>query len=291
MNTLKRLYERIPILGDLMLIRRSIAKAAHEAELTRAMVAGYLTERLTLEDQRSNPNKRILSKAHQCCSQNGEDGMIQEIFNRIGDQSQLFLEIGVGNGMENNSAYLLAKGWSGFWIDGNPEMLTAVNYWNSRYPECLKGCQSFITKANASEVVASLGVPPEIDLLSIDVDQNTYYIWEALAHFRPRVSVIEYNANITPGVEWKVEYEDLRQWDGSINFGASLKALENLGRRLGYSLVGCNITGVNAFFVRNDLVGDHFEPPFTAENHFEPPRYSLGFRGGHRLSFLDRINA
>ncbi|MCB1226107.1 MAG: hypothetical protein KDK99_09885 [Verrucomicrobiales bacterium] len=290
MNAWKRFYERVPILGDLMMIRRATVKAAHEAELSRTMMACYLTERLIAEDQRSNPDKRLLRKAHQCCSQNGEDGMIGEILNRVGTSNCSFLEIGVGNGMENNTAYLLALGWTGFWIDGSTEFLKAADFWNHQSPGCVKARQSFVTKANVSDVVANMGVPIEIDLLSVDIDQNTYYIWESLAHLRPRVAVIEYNANITPETEWKVSYSDSRCWDGSLNFGASLKALEMLGERLGYALVGCNITGVNAFFVRNDLVGDHFEPPFTAENHFEPPRYSLGFRGGHRLNLLDRIN-
>jgi hypothetical protein len=65
--------------------------------------------------------------------------------------------------------------------------------------------------------------------------------------------------------------------------GASLSALEKLGLRKGYSLVGCNITGSNAFFVRNELVSNQFDEPFTAENHYQPPRYFLnsGFYSGH----------
>ena len=69
-------------------------------------------------------------------------------------------------------------------------------------------------------------------------------------------------------------------------FGASLKAFEVLGSRLGYSLVGCDITGINAFFVRNDLVKDLFAGPFTAENHYEPPRYGLCYRFGHKSKFF-----
>jgi hypothetical protein len=51
--------------------------------------------------------------------------------------------------------------------------------------------------------------------------------------------------------------------------------------------VGCNISGANAFFVRNDLVGDYFHTPFTAENHYEPARYWIvdGFISGHPPRF------
>lgn len=62
-----------------------------------------------------------------------------------------------------------------------------------------------------------------------------------------------------------------------------------LGHQFGYSLVGCDIIGVNAFFVRNDLVNDNFVSPFTAENHYEPPRYSLVSNRGHKQTILDRL--
>jgi len=64
--------------------------------------------------------------------------------------------------------------------------------------------------------------------------------------------------------------------------GASLGALETLGREKGYSLVGCSLAGVNAFFARDDLVGDKFCAPFTAENYYEPPRYDLAGPFRHR---------
>ena len=75
---------------------------------------------------------------------------------------------------------------------------------------------------------------------------------------------------------------------GQRNFGASLKAFERLGHRLGYALVHCEISGANAFFVRQDLVGERFAGPFDAETHYEPPRYSLDHNPGHRRSRLDR---
>jgi hypothetical protein len=64
-------------------------------------------------------------------------------------------------------------------------------------------------------------------------------------------------------------------WDGTSYYGASLKALELIGSRKGYELVGCSLSGINAFFVRRDLVKDSFCAPFTAENHFEPPRFGF----------------
>ena len=80
-------------------------------------------------------------------------------------------------------------------------------------------------------------------------------------------------------------------WMGDDYMGASLSALEGLGRTKGYRLVGCNVAGVNAFFVREDLAGDLFAAPASAEALFQPPRYDLiyAYRGGHGASSLSIV--
>jgi len=122
--------------------------------------------------------------------------------------------------------------------------------------------------------VRSLEVPEEFDLLSVDIDRNDYHVWEKITHYRPRVVVIEYNSGVPPSMSWVVPYEAKAFGLSSFGTGngASLKALEELGAKKGYSLVGCELCGVNCFFVRNDLIADRFAVPYTAENHFEPPR-------------------
>lgn len=225
----------------------------------------------------------------QVCSQNGEDGIIHEIFRRIGTTNRVFAEVGVGNGSENNSAFLLSVGWTGFWIDGNDGYVEALKDRRDLADGCLKWLVSFVTRENIAVLFEQLGVPREPDLLSIDIDQNTYFAWEGLKGYQPRVVVVEYNSAIPPDVDWKVHYHADRTWDGSQNFGASLKAYENLGRKLGYSLVACEVVGANAFFVRDDLIEDKFAAPFTSENHYEPPRYELQSRRSHRSAILDRI--
>jgi hypothetical protein len=123
----------------------------------------------------------------------------------------------------------------------------------------------------------------EIDLLSIDIDYNDYWVWKAVDVANPRVVVIEYNAALRPPMSLVVPYDPTRSWDGSNYFGASLEALVRLGRTKGYRIVGCNFSGANAFFVRDDLCADHFLDPPTAEEHYEPPRYFAHLMtGGHR---------
>ena len=234
--------------------------------------------------------KRLLCYQRQVCSQNGEDGIIHEIFRRIGVTNRIFAEVGVGNGAENNSAFLLSRGWTGFWIDGDDCFVKALQDRRDLGDGCLKSLVSFVTRENIAKLFEELGVPKEFDLLSLDIDQNTYFAWDGVRGYCPRVVVVEYNSAIPPDIDWKVHYQPDRVWNGSQNFGASLKAYEILGRELGYSLVGCELVGANAFFVRDDLLGDKFAAPYTSENHYEPPRYGLRSRRSHLPAILDRMD-
>lgn len=218
-------------------------------------------------------------------SQNGEDGIIAEIFRRIGTTNRYFVEFGSSDGMESNTRCLLQQGWSGFWMDGNPRAIARANRRFAAEIEAkrLTANACFITAENIEQLFSSQDVPKELDLLSIDIDRNDYYVWKAIEAYKPRVVVIEYNGNYPPGIEWVVEYRADAWYDGTSNYGVSLSALETLGKVKGYSLVGCNVAGVNAFFVRNDLLHDKFSAPFTAKNHYEPPRYWMTW-GGHRDS-------
>lgn len=219
----------------------------------------------------------------QAYSQSGEDGIVAEIFRRIGERDRTFVEFGVEDGLETNTTLLLHDGWRGAWIDGDAGKLAAAT--RSFAPFLADGrlriCQTFVQAENARALLEELGTPAEFDLLSLDIDRNTYHLWASLTAYRPRVVIVEYNASIPPSRDWVIPYDATRTWNGSVQFGASLKAYERLGRTLGYSLVGCTLSGVNAFFVRDDLVGDAFAGPFTAEARFEPPRYWLQWRAGH----------
>lgn len=279
----RRTYRRFPIVKELWAIREELVKL-RQANLV-------LLESHMLQDARSSDPKRLLRYGAQSFSQNREDGQIAEIFRRIGETSRQFVEIGCGDGLQNNTALLLARGWRGTWIESNR---TAEGRIRVAFREQLSNGQltfirDMVTIENVANRLARANVPSEFDLLSIDVDRNTYHIWAALNHIWPRVAVVEYNSYFPPTVDWKVVYEPNGIWAGGIYFGASLKALELLGRELGYSLVGCDVTGTNAFFVRNDLVGHHFAAPFTSENHFEPLRYGLIGRTGPPVYFEDLV--
>jgi hypothetical protein len=238
-----------------------------------------------LASPRYQDPKRLNRYESKVFSQNGEDGVTLEIFRRIGTTNQIFTEFGAADGAENNTVLFLNAGWSGLWIDGDRNLVdrTRRNFAPEIQAGRLQAVHGFITAENIETYFSNAKLPPEFDLLSIDIDRNDYWVWKAIQHYKPRVVIIEYNGMFPPAVEWVVEYAANQWWDGSSHFGASLAALEKLGKEKGYVLVGCETSGTNAFFVRADLVGDKFQSPFTAENHYEPPRYFNGqWRPGHQ---------
>ena len=104
---------------------------------------------------------------------------------------------------------------------------------------------------NINSILRKYRVPDTPDLISIDMDAQDFWIWSNLVH-RPSVLLIEYNANFVPDESKVVPFDSAFQWDGTKYFGASLRALHNLGKSKGYVLVYAN--GVNAFFIKRHLV-------------------------------------
>lgn len=221
----------------------------------------------------------------QVYSQNGEDGIIAEIFARIGRRDGFFVEIGVEDGTQCNTRFLLESGWRGVWIEADAGNATKAQ---SKFGDYVRQERLLIVNSQASVVnlntmMSRAGVPTRFDFLSIDVDQNTSHLWQALS-YGSRVACIEYNANLPLSQPVQVPYDPEAQWGKTNWYGASLKKLEQIGRAKQLSLVGCELAGVNAFFVTDDECGGEFRAPFTAEEHYEPPRYPLVKSWGHPAS-------
>lgn len=192
-------------------------------------------------------------------SQNGEDGVIQEVLRRIGRGSGAFAEFGIGTGAEGNCVFLAqVLGWPGVFLEGDVRSYAGL----ARRYEHLPGVSvvnAYVEPETIDELLLGAAVDPEPAVLSIDVDGNDYYLWEGLESIRPRLLVIEYNAALDPHAVLVQPYSPTGP-DGTAFFGASLGALEAVGRRKGYRLVHTELAGVNAFFVREDLADDEFLP-------------------------------
>jgi len=255
---------------------RAILDTRESAALTNHALYAMQRESL-LANERNRDPRRLLVHGFRGYSQHDEDGMIQEIFNRVGVTNRTFIEFGVGDGTENNTTYLMLSGWRGLWMDGSDANAAAIRGRFATFIQDgqLSFVQAFVDRDSINSTIEKAGPSGEIDLVSIDIDGNDYWVWEVMSIVKPRVLVIEYNALFRPPVSVVAEYNRNFAWDGTSYYGASLQALEGLGSRKGYALVGCSLSGINAFFVRQDLAGDKFCAPFTAENHFEPPRFGF----------------
>jgi len=229
---------------------------------------------------RTYPASDLRNFERRIFSQNGEDGIVEEIFRRIGTTNRSFVEFGVESGVQCNCARLaVEEGWQGLFLEADPEFFSQLQ---ERYADrpAVRCARALVSSANIEGLLAECQVPSELDLLSIDIDGNDYWVWKAICNWRPRVVVIEYNASHDPSVQWVMAEDPSHQWDGTTYYGASLAALAALGREKAYTLVGTNSTGVNAFFVRNELVTpEQFLDPSV---HYHYSRAAHGpYPGGH----------
>jgi len=243
---------------------------------TLAVIERERYVRELLSESRYDDKRRLERFGFKVCSQYDEDGIIQEIFSRIGTGAKTFVEFGVEDGLENNTLRLLLQGWSGLWIEGDERFVSQIT---AKFQDVLSNGRlqlrrAFIDRDNINNLIRS-SFSGEIDLLSIDIDGNDIYILEAITVVQPRVIVIEYNGKFPPPLSIAQRYNPGHRWKGTDYGGASLSAITKVAARKNYSLVGCGIAGVNAFLVRNDLLADKFQPPFVAENYYQPARYFL----------------
>jgi hypothetical protein len=178
-------------------------------------------------------------------SQNGEDGILEKIFRTIGTTSKYYVEFGAGDGHNcSNTEYLREKyGWTGLLLEG-------------RYPDdpTINLHREFLTAENICSLFEKYQVPPEFDFISIDIDNNDFYLWKALSEqYRPRVVLIEFNSWFDPTTDKVIKYVPFRT-ENDQHSGASILAFYNLGKRLGYSLVYQESAAVNLVFIRDDVL-------------------------------------
>lgn len=194
-------------------------------------------------------------------SQFNEDGIIQFLINNLDIKNKEFIEIGVENFEEANTRFLLQNNcWKGLIIDSLKENINFVKkqtyYW--RYQ--LEAEDVFITKENVNNIIKKYDFKQNIGLLSIDIDGNDYWVWDAISSINPDILIIEYNSLFGSEKSLTIKYDKnfVRPNRGIYKclYGASLKALTNLSEKKGYSLVAVNSNGNNAFYVRNELLNE-----------------------------------
>jgi hypothetical protein len=192
-------------------------------------------------------------------SQYGEDGIIQYLLSRLSlsKELQVCVEIGCEDYSEANTRFLLeSKNWQAFVFDGSKENIEAIRQLDISWRCNLQSHAEFITRDNINRVLLENAVPGEVGLLSLDIDGNDYWVWEKLEVVSPILMIVEYNGLLGSSKPVVVPYQEkFNRFDvhySGLYWGASIKALEFLAKKKGYSLIGSNSAGCNAFFVRND---------------------------------------
>jgi hypothetical protein len=225
----------------------------------------------------------------QAFSQRGEDGILQYIISRIEIPNRIFIEFGVEDYTESNTRLLLmANSWSGLVIDGDAANIRFIKedfiYW--KYD--ITALHSFITKENIDTLITSYTSCRDIGLLSVDIDGNDYWVWEAIVSVSPRIVVCEYNSAFGPSQKVSVPYDSgfvrSRAHYSELYWGASLAAFCSLAEKKGYDFIGTAEAGVNAFFVRK-VCSAPFRK-FTPEAGFRESQNRDSKDRNGRLAFL-----
>jgi hypothetical protein len=223
--------------------------------------------------QRSGPLPAFQDVEFRAYSQNGEDGILLYIFSLIGMGDRRCVEVCAGDGIQCNTANLIINhGWHGLLFDGNEILVNRARAFYSKVGDTLhfppKVVNAWISCDNINQLIRENGFEGPIDMLSLDIDGNDYWLWEALDVVRPRVVVAEVQCIWGADRAVTVPYaSDFRAGfvDGfGVYCGASLPAFVKLARRKGYRLVGVQRLGFNAFFIE-DGVGEDLLPEVDVE--------------------------
>lgn len=208
-------------------------------------------------------SQKVISTLHDAefkvNSQWGEDGMIDWLIERadIPSISQSFIEFGVETYREANTRFLLQnRNWRGLIMDGGSSMVDAVKEDALAWKHDLTARSAFITRENINDLISSAGFGGDIGLLSIDLDGNEYWVWEAIRIVRPIICICEYNAvfgDVYPiSTPYDSSFNFTKAHHSNLYFGASIAALRSLAVKKGYRFVGTTSAGNDAFFVRED---------------------------------------
>jgi len=250
MNNIKSLLRSV--------IKKTVAQEVKKESEKSLMALGAL---LCNQQRLDNQNKKLTDYEFKIFSQWGEDGIIQYLVHNIEIKNKVFIEFGVENYEEANTKFLLMRdNWSGLVIDSSQKNIDSIKESELCWRYDLKVKTGFITAENIDELIKEENIRGEVGLLSIDIDGNDYWVWEKIEVVQPIIVIVEYNSvfgkNSAVSVPYDKSFERHKQHHSGLYWGASLGAFVHLGEKKGYTFIGSNSAGNNAFFVRKDLLGN-----------------------------------
>ena len=194
-------------------------------------------------------NDWLLDYRHNVASEHGEDGIIEKIFELVGEDTKWCVELGALNGKKDSNVWSLLKekDWNGVLIEADQtyfeKLLEEYRGMEGIHP--INAFVSFEGDSSLDALFSKTSLPKEFDLLSLDIDGNDYHLWDSLQVYMPRVVVIEFNPSIPDSISF------IQPRDMSVYQGSSLRAVTKLAKQKGYELVAVNAG--NAFFVKKEL--------------------------------------
>lgn len=218
-------------------------------------------------------------------SQNGEDGILDVLRKQLISSNRYFIEIGVSDGIENNSAWLVvAEKYGGIMIEGDPKLAARAKRMVAGHSIGGECHNMFVTRENVQEL-KSLAFHSDPDVFSLDIDGNDYYIAQAILDggFRPKIFVVEYNSVYGPDRSVTVEYRDDFVFTSAhptqLYYGVSISGWRKFFESRGYHFVTVDRNGVNAFFVDPTFFDTAFlkdvKPLEFAENRFQYRKFRM----------------
>ncbi|WP_020596377.1 hypothetical protein [Spirosoma panaciterrae] len=225
-------------------------------------------------------------------SQFGDDGILQYLISRIKPQVDTFIEFGVEDYEEANTRFLLMNdNWKGLIIDGSSSFIDFIKASSFYWRYSLKAIASFVTVENINQLLVDHGFTGQIGLLSIDIDGNDYWVWQAISVVEADIVVIEYNslfgAERSISVPYRADFDREQAHYSYLYFGASLPALYDLALEKGYAFVGCNQAGNNAYFVKQEKLNGL--AALTVDEGYVYSRFRESRNPDGQMSFLDGV--
>ncbi len=246
---------------------------------------------LAIQVRKLGPIRRLREAEFKIFSQWGDDGIIQWLVHVLDFPNKVFVEFGVQDYSESNTRFLMMNNnWSGLVMDGSQSNVDTIV--NSEYfwKYGLKAVSAFIDCENVNTLIESAGIPREIGIIHIDIDGNDYWVWEVLTVVNPIVVIMEYNSVFGASRPITVPYDPkfvrTEKHFSNLYFGASLSCLATLATRKGYTFIGSNSAGNNAYFVRNDcmILG---LPSVTVEDEFVNSQFRESRNEKGQLTYIE----
>ncbi len=260
-------------------------------EIRQLLLANVLlTGRLLSQQLATKKNIQNLAEVEfKVFSQFGDDGIIQYFLQQLDITDKRFVEFGVENYLEANTRFLLMNNnWSGLVMDGSVKNVASIKDDEIVWRYDLQAVAAFISKENINALLKDNGFAGEIGLLSIDIDGNDYWVWEAITVTSPILVIVEYNSIFgnerTVTVPYRPDFNRTKAHFSNLYWGTSLPALCALAEIKGYNFIGSNSAGNNAYFVRKDKIGNL--KPLSAKEGYVVSKFRDSRNEQGDLSFL-----